>query len=580
MHTYLRNLENRLTDDQKDMLRRIYAPTVVETPLSDARRDICILPSGEIRSYGDLYVNRHEGDGGVKAYLSSMDAGLSWTLHYAHGKMNSCTYIEKGGVYLTACGINQGCGPLSGGLCVMRSEIGPDDPDPEMIVLSEEAYKDAFLPTQSAFTNRVWFTTDTMAEGRPAFFYSDDFGKTWTKRELPIPHYFETTFPHKSLRWCRGSGTEPQAIELSENKMMMIIRTPMDCFYKSYSFDGGETWTEPEPSIFYGTDTTAFMLRLTDGRVMTFWNNTRPLSQPNIRALTPYPGDSVLNGTCENAFTNRDAAHVAISEDGGETYIGFREFLLNEVRSNSDFRYVGGAASGADKSVHQHQAFELPYGKILVCSGQNVAARRLVIFDINWLYETARKEDFMCGVSNVTTHTYTKSVSGCYVRQLGNGHCAWNRTYSAYPMPDPEGTGAEALLVSKHHDDRLINDISGVTWNFPSSRQGRVTVELKITEKQARFVLTDRWYNTCDPYAVSLSPFWFELDVSDTGSEFTKVVIDYDADAGYAMVSVGGEPFFKVKMTQPVDTGISYLILQCAADGESEGFFVRSMEKV
>ena len=53
-------------------------------------------------------------------------------------------------------------------------------------------------------------------------------------------------------------------------------------------------------------------------------------------------------------------------------------------------------------------------------------------------------------------------------------------------------------------------------------------------EKQARFVLTDRWYNTCDPYAGIQSPFWFELDVADTGKKFTKVVIDYDVDKGMA----------------------------------------------
>ena len=54
MYTYLRNLEARMSEDQKDMLRRIYEPTVVAVPLSFARRDLCILPDGEIRAYGNL----------------------------------------------------------------------------------------------------------------------------------------------------------------------------------------------------------------------------------------------------------------------------------------------------------------------------------------------------------------------------------------------------------------------------------------------------------------------------------------------------------------------------------------------
>lgn len=577
MYSYLKNLENRLTDDQKDIIKRIWEPTVVEIPLADSRRDVCILPSGEIRSYGSLYVNRHFAQDGQIAYLSSVDCGLSWSIKYSHGKMNSCTYLEKAGIYITACdAYNNNCG-IDDGLYVYRSELGPDDPDPEVIKLAEGRYHDTFLPQQSFFTDRIWFTTQ-MSGRTPTFCYSDDNGRTWTLRQLPTPHSFETVFPHKGLRWCKGSGTEPYAVELSADKMMMIIRTPMDCFYKCYSFDEGDTWTAPEPSTFYGTNTTAFFLRLTNGKIITFWNNTKPLPQPNHKATLPYAGEGVENGTGENSFTNRDAAHAAITEDG-ESFIGYREILLNEARNNSDFRYIGGAASSADKSVHQFQAFELPFNKVLVSAGQNKASRRLVIFDVGWLYETSRKDDFLKGMGGLTTHTYLKSVSGCHMSKVGNGHCAWNRTYNAFPMPDPDGGYGEVLSIAKHHDDRLINDIGGATWNFPASKQGRVSVELKIAEKQARFTLTDRWYNTCDPYAACQSPFWFELDKADVGEEFVTVNIDYDTEKGEAQVLIGEAPFFKVRMTAECPTGISYLILQCATDGDSKGFYVKNLQK-
>lgn len=577
MYTYFKNMENRLTDDQKDILKRIWEPTVVETPLSDSRRDICIMPDGEIRSYGSLYVNRHMAQDGQIAYLSSTDCGLSWSIKYSHGKMNSCTYLEKAGIYITVCDAFNNNKGIESGLYVYRSEIGPDDPDPEVIKLSDDRFLDSFLPQQSFFTDRIWFTTQ--CGGDPHFFYSDDFGKSWTERKFPAPHSFETVFPHKGLRWCKGSGTEPYVVELSRDKMLMIIRTPMDCFYKSYSYDGGDSWTKPEPSTFYGTDTTAFLLRISSGQIITFWNNTKPLSQPNHKVTMPYPGDGVLAGTGENSFTNRDAAHAAISDDGGESWVGYREILLNEARNHSDFRYIGGAASSADKSVHQFQAYELPFNKILVSAGQNKASRRLVIFDIGWLYETSRKDDFLKGMGGLTTHTYLKSISGCHMWQVGNGHCAWNRTYNAFPMPDPEGGYGEVLSISKHHDDRLINDIGGAAWNFPASKQGRVSVEIKIAEKQARFTLADRWYNTCDPYAAYLSPFWFELDAADVGEQFVTVNIDYDTEKGEAVVLIGEDPFFKVNMTTPCPTGISYIILQCATDGDSRGFYLKSLEK-
>ena len=46
MKEYLNAIESRLFDDQKDMLQRIYAPTVVAVPLADSRRSVCVLPDG------------------------------------------------------------------------------------------------------------------------------------------------------------------------------------------------------------------------------------------------------------------------------------------------------------------------------------------------------------------------------------------------------------------------------------------------------------------------------------------------------------------------------------------------------
>jgi hypothetical protein len=48
-----------------------------------------------------------------------------------------------------------------------------------------------------------------------------------------------------------------------------------------------------------------------------------------------------------------------------------------------------------------------------------------------------------------------------------------------------------------------------------------------MVEKQARVILTDRWYNTCDAHAAMQSPFHFELDVRDIGTEFVRINIDY-----------------------------------------------------
>ncbi len=572
MNNYVKYIENRMSDDEKDMLKKIYSPTVVATPLADSRRYVCVLPSGEIRAYSKYHpIAGRSGDIPRGAYLSSVDGGLSWSTKYSKGIVHSCSYFEEPDIYLAV--------DESDGLCVYRSKIGPDDEAPEIIRLAEksEGFHCSFLPQKSDFCDRVWFTSEI--GDRAFFFFSDDWGKSWEKREIAPIKPFETVFPHKGTRWCVESGREPYAVELSEGKMMMILRTPLDCFYLSYSYDRGNSWTEPEESIFYGTDTTAFLLRLSDERIIAFWNNTRPLPEPNHNATLPPVGDHVKKGFGEDAFTNRDAAHAAISEDGGESFIGFREIILNPIRNNADFRHVGDVRTSLDKSVHQFQAFELPFNKVLVSAGQNSASRRLLIFDVNWLYETSRKEDFLGGLGNITAHTYIKSVSDSHAWRLGNGHCAWNRAMSAYPMPDPDGGPSEALLISKHHDERLINDIGGATWNFPASPRGRVDIVARVIEKQARFILSDRWFNTCDRYAHILSPFFFEISKEDVGDGFFTLSILYDTVAGRADVLVNGERIFSLKMSRSAPTGLSYLIMQCDTDGDSKGFYVRSLEK-
>lgn len=75
------------------------------------------------------------------------------------------------------------------------------------------------------------------------------------------------------------------------------------------------------------------------------------------------------------------------------------------------------------------------------------------------------------------------------------------------------------------------------------------------------------------------SPFSFELDTCDIGEGFTTVDIAYDTEKGVADVFAGGRHLFKVRMSHDCPTGLSYLVLQCATDGESKGFYIKSLNK-
>lgn len=80
-------------------------------------------------------------------------------------------------------------------------------------------------------------------------------------------------------------------------------------------------------------------------------------------------------------------------------------------------------------------------------------------------------------------------------------------------------------------------------------------------------------------HAAMQSPFHFELDVRDIGTEFVRINIDYNTEQDTAIVSIGDEPFFKLRMALPCPTGLSYLILQCATDGDYQGFYVKLLKK-
>ncbi len=570
----------RLDETEQALLKEIWAPREVAVPPMDTWSNLCVTPEGEIRSYG----REPYAGGWRRVYLASQDAGLSWKKHWirAGNPLGRAVRSPWSGRYLNVAVFRPDM-PEAQGRQGVYAQIA-DHPDSEAVSWYRVTDEPVMSIRQSVPLRhrRRWVVAGQVYEDggheQPIVMYSDDDGKSWSSvRVKPAPRH-QISGPHKGFRWQNDS-CEPTVAELSDGRLIMLARTSQDYHYQYFSEDGGETWSDPAPSPFHGTLTMPTLERLSDGRLMLFWCNTQPLPELDHRTQWPPLDEGEIQGLWEDVFTNRDANHAAISEDDGKTWIGLREVALNGLRNESDFRTRGANDDTRDKSVHQFEAVELPFGKVLLSYGQHPACRRMVILDPGWLYETERSEDFRTGLAHVSTQVYVKSVSGNF--RGFSGHCAWNRTHGALMVPDPDGNFEEALLISRIDDPRLFSPLQGAVWNFPASRRGLVTVRLRIEGEGLRLSLIDRWLNPIDEQIACDAPFTCLLtaDCLPNG-QWSDVNLGWDLDRQKAWISVNGGPEEGHPLACDAPLGISYLHLQSAAQQRDDrGAMVKFMKK-
>ncbi|MBR4654821.1 MAG: exo-alpha-sialidase [Kiritimatiellae bacterium] len=561
----------------------IYEPKVVAVPPGDGPGGLTVTPDGEIRAYGGCKFGARK----MGVILGSRDLGLNWTLRRhttEDGPLVQCPWADyrfnvSGGSALTKTGM---CWNITidanGNVKRLRRPV------PGVTRYGRLRA----LPSR----HRWVFAYATPLKGRlgsmPSLVYSDDDGATWSK---PI-HLTNTVsagemkHPDLSPRWEVGC-EEPDLVELNDGTVMMIVRTSTDHHWIYLSKDGCETWGEPfRAPAFWNYNTMPLLLKLKDGRIVFFWNNTQILPR---RPASEYPelGTTEVTGRWETVFTNRDALHAAISDDDGRTWTGFREIALNAIRNREDYREsenelwkMTGGGHGVDKSVHQAAACELPGGKIVILYGQSAASRRIAMFDVRWLYEKGRVEDFRLGTANISNHLYLKSLMGGY--RGWSGHCSFNRIPGAAMVREPDtsrGTRRECLQICRIRDERLVDDHQGIAWNFPAAKRGEVSFECRIDGAGVRVSLCDHWINPCDWAVESRSPFSMKLDAEALGGKgrWTVARFAWDLDQGTVVFTADGR-----STTLPLRKegfspfGISYLHLQTLAEGhDPQGAFFR-----
>jgi sialidase-1 len=140
--------------------------------------------------------------------------------------------------------------------------------------------------------------------------YSDDSGETWTIGQF--------------INMTTGSPAEPVVVELSDKRVMMLIRTTLGYIYKAYSEDGGTTWGDPIQTELTSPYAPAMIKQLSKkGQLLLVWNN---------------------NGVNQN----RRPLTMAISKDDGETWTNFINL------------------EPADKGVNAYPSFTTHHGEVLI----------------------------------------------------------------------------------------------------------------------------------------------------------------------------------------------------------------------
>ncbi|MGL5317176.1 MAG: sialidase family protein [Bacteroidales bacterium] len=532
-----------------------YAPEVVGKCPSDAYIGLSLLNNGELRHY-----NYGEQRDPGYFYLKSTNNGQDWTKielskgRYYADRANPLTqtmvrlYYDKK-VY-----------------CV-RYAAGEDGTD-QLITVSDKPYIMIKPPVFIRGGKRIlvaahYVGADENEKGARVL-YSDDDGLSWKESEpVKAPFHKKEAF-HQGIRWNHGA-VEPTVIELNDGRIWMIARTSQDQHYESYSCDGGVTWTTATPSPFYATITMPTMGRLADGRLLFVWSNTTPL--PELASAT---------GRGDDVFTNRNAIHAAISEDDGVTWIGCRELFLDTRRNAPDFA----TRPGRDKSVHQSQFVEFAPGKMVVAVGQNTNHRKILRFDVQWLYENSRSDQFSEGLTHWSTFLYYKGIKG---------HCGYDRKEGGRLLPHPASKDKQAKILHLHHvpNDSLLYAGEGAVWNFPCAKSGEFKTSVRITSasKGGELVLNDRWFNPTDTVATHFGMYTIPLDrqkLNISDDQFHTLTVRWNTQASHTSAEVFVDKRKKPELIVPIRNrtqhGISYAHFLTARETDAVGFDIASVE--
>lgn len=189
------------------------------------------------------------------------------------------------------------------------------------------------------------FDGQTLGQGVPVCFLSDDNGVTWRSGERVRQ---QADADPLSLQ-------EPAVVELRDGLVMMLCRTAGGCQYAAWSRDGGETWSAMGPTELISPVSPASIRRIpATGDLLLIYNDHRDVGPQYVGKRTPLV--------------------AAISRDEGETW-KTRQVLEDD--SEGWYCYT---------AIH----FEDDTVVLAYCAGQQaidgLGTTQITRFPVAWLY--------------------------------------------------------------------------------------------------------------------------------------------------------------------------------------------------
>lgn len=289
--------------------------------------------------------------------------------------------------------------------------------------------------------------------------YSDDEGRTW--------HASNDLAVSDGETHLESGAIEPIVHELDDGRVLMLIRTTLGRFYYALSADGGATWGAVKRTPFLSSNSPTSLVSLENGDLVKIWNH-----------CDGYPLHDVISYA-------RQVLHAAVSEDGGQTWSGYREIVRRrpDDPANTHICYPFPTALGGDEVL-------VKYFTVQSKDGETWAEpyAKLIRFSASFLKERTRVEDFRGGLDAWSTGgrvtLETDALAGSTI------------------AGDSGKAGVPVMQIAAGRGETAV-----ASWNFPYASAGSLKLRLQpLGAARIKLVLSERYLDphhfTCGEEAV------------------------------------------------------------------------------